>query len=156
MSGGLLEHPLTRGLPLDDPSTTEARRQIIQQKGFLRQIYVDWYRDVAAQVPPGEGAVLELGSGAGFLGEYIPDLVTSEILRCSGVRVVLDARQMPFRDGALRAVVMTDVLHHLPQVRAFFREAARCVRPGGAIVMVEPWVTPWSRVMYATCTQNRS
>jgi hypothetical protein len=43
---------------------------------------------------------------------------------------------------------MTDVLHHLPQPRRFFSEAARCVRSGGVIVMIEPWVTPWSRLIY--------
>jgi hypothetical protein len=43
---------------------------------------------------------------------------------------------------------MTDVLHHLPQPRRFFAEATRCVRTGGVIVMIEPWVTPWSRLVY--------
>lgn len=41
------------------------------------------------------------------------------------------------------------VLHHLPQIRLFFREAARCVRTGGVISMIEPWVTPWSRFVYS-------
>jgi len=45
-------------------------------------------------------------------------------------------------DGSLRAIVMTDVLHHIPNVESFFAEAARCVRPGGVIVMIEPWLTP--------------
>lgn len=144
----MLEHPLTRDLSVDDPRTTEARREIVRQKQFLHQIYVDWYRTVATRVPAGDGAVLELGSGAGFLDDYIPDLITSEIFRCTGIRVVLDAQRLPFPAGTLRAVVMTDVLHHLPSVRDFFSEAARCVRPGGAIVMIEPWVTPWSRLVY--------
>jgi SAM-dependent methyltransferase len=43
---------------------------------------------------------------------------------------------------------MTDVLHHIPDAAAFFREASRCLRPGGAIVMIEPWVSPWSRLIY--------
>ena len=51
-------------------------------------------------------------------------------------------------DASLRAIVMTNVLHHLPDVASFFGEATRVVRPGGAIVMIEPWVTPWSRVIY--------
>jgi hypothetical protein len=34
--------------------------------------------------------------------------------------------------------------HHLPQPRLFFAEATRCVRPGGVMAMVAPWVTPWS------------
>jgi hypothetical protein len=40
------------------------------------------------------------------------------------------------------------VLHHLPQPRAFLSEAARCVQPGGVLVMIEPWVTRWSRLIY--------
>jgi SAM-dependent methyltransferase len=91
-------------------------------------------------------AVLEIGSGAGFLERRIPEVIRSEVLRCSHVHIVLDARALPFCSGALRAVVMTDVFHHLPDVRAFLREATRCVRPGGSLVMIEPWVTQWSDV----------
>jgi SAM-dependent methyltransferase len=43
---------------------------------------------------------------------------------------------------------MTDVLHHIPDAAAFFREATRCLRPGGVVAMVEPWVSPWSRLIY--------
>jgi hypothetical protein len=43
---------------------------------------------------------------------------------------------------------MTDVFHHLPRARTFFRESARCVRVDGVLSMIEPWVTPWSRVVY--------
>jgi SAM-dependent methyltransferase len=144
----LLAHPLTRGLDIDDPRTTELRRRIVREKPFLRRIYDEWYRLIAAALPPGHGRVLELGSGAGFLGDYVPGLLTSEIFPCPGVSLVLDGQRMPFADASLRGVVMTDVLHHLPRARAFFAEAARCVRPGGAVVMIEPWVSRWSRLIY--------
>ena len=62
----LLAHPLTAGLSLDDPSTTELRREVIFSKPFLKAIYDEWYRMLAAEVPAGPGAVLELGSGAGY------------------------------------------------------------------------------------------
>jgi SAM-dependent methyltransferase len=143
-----LAHPLTRGLDIDDPRTTHLRRRVIREKSFLRQIYEEWYQSIAGSLPLGKGAVLELGSGAGFLDEFIPGLITSEIFECPGIAVVLDGLALPFADGALRAIVMTDVLHHLPQPQQFFSEAARCVRPGGAVVMIEPWVTPWSRLIY--------
>ncbi len=55
---------------------------------------------------------------------------------------------MALADDTLRAIVMTDVFHHLPDPRRFFKEAARCVSPWGAVVMIEPWVTPWSRMVY--------
>ncbi len=64
------------------------------------------------------------------------------------MRTVLDGHQLPFANACLRAIAMTDVLHHLPKPREFFREAARTLRPGGVIAMIEPWVTPWSTFIY--------
>ncbi len=143
-----LSHPLTRGLSIDDPRTTELRRQIIREKPFLRKIYVEWYRFIASAIPSTPEPALELGSGAGFLGEFIPNLITSEVFPCPGVKIILDGHSLPFADATLRAIVMTDVLHHIPQPRAFLSEAARCIRPGGPLVFIEPWVTTWSRYVY--------
>ena len=144
----LLAHPLTAGRNLDDPATTELRRQVIASKPFLKSIYDEWYRLLASELPPGEGAVLELGSGAGYCERFIPGLITSEVFSCPGVRLVADAQQIPFGDGSLRAIVFVDVLHHMADVRRFFAEAARCLRRGGKILMIEPWVSPWSRFVY--------
>lgn len=143
-----LTHPLTRGVDIDNPRTTQLRRRLIREKGFLQQIYQEWHGMIAAALPAGHGAVLELGSGAGFLDESIPGLITSEVFYCPDVKAVLDGQQLPFADGTLRSIVMIDVLHHLPRPRRLFAEAARCVRPGGMIVMIEPWVTRWSRWVY--------
>ena len=144
----MLEHPLTRGLDLDDPATTLLRRTIIQQKPFLRKIYEEWYEKMARWLPAPPGAVLELGSGAGFLADYIPGLITSEIFRCAGTQVVLDGQALPLAAGSLRGIMMTNVLHHIPDARAFLTEAARSLLPGGVIVMIEPWYSVWSRLIY--------
>ena len=148
MIKSILAHPLTRGMDIDDPRTTELRLQIVRSKRFLRKIYEEWYRDIVAALPPCDGPVLELGSGAGFLNEFIPGLITSEIFATPGAALVMDAHAMPVRDGSLRAIVMTNVLHHLARPSRFFAEAARCVKPGGAIIMIEPWVTAWGRWVY--------
>ncbi|MCA1960637.1 MAG: methyltransferase domain-containing protein [Desulfomonile sp.] len=144
----LLVHPIARGVDLDDPRCTELRREILLSKGFLRRVYEEWSRSVASALPQGDGTVVELGSGAGFLEKYIPGLVTSDVLKVSGISLVLDGHHLPFKSGALKAVVMIDVLHHLSRPREFFRDAARCVGTGGVIVMIEPWVTPWSSLVY--------
>jgi SAM-dependent methyltransferase len=143
-----LAHPATRGLDIDDPLTTDRRGSIIQSNRFLWRIYDEWYRMIAGCIPEGEGRVLELGSGAGFLQQYIPDVIASEVFPCSDIQIALDARQMPFSSGSLKAVAMVDVLHHIPDVRAFLAEALRCLRPGGSVVMIEPWVSTWSRPIY--------
>jgi SAM-dependent methyltransferase len=143
-----LEHPLTRGIDIDDPATTWMRREIVRQKPFLRRIYEEWYTLLAAAVPAAPAPAVELGAGAGFLEQYVPRLITSEIFRCPNITMVLDAQALPFADRSLRAIVMTDVLHHLPDVARFFAAAERCVQPGGVIAMIEPWVTPWARRVY--------
>jgi SAM-dependent methyltransferase len=148
MIKSVLAHPLTRGLDIDDPRTTHLRREIIQSKRFLRKIYEEWYRAIVDDLPACDGQVLELGSGAGFLGDFIPDLITSDIFATPGTALVMDAHAMPLSEGSLRAIVMTNVLHHLAQPRCFFAEAARCIKPGGAMIMIEPWVTTWGRWVY--------
>src|ERR1700730_3125565 len=137
LRGGLADRS-TRGPSVDDPRTTMLRRQIIQSKPFLQKVYREWYGLILEALPPGDGRVLELGSGGGFLQELCPALLTSEIVAWEGVAVVADGLRLPFRAGSLRAVVMTDVFHHLPDASAFLKESGRCVRPGGVVAMVEP------------------
>lgn len=144
----LLQHPLTRGQDLDNPQTTVLRKQIINGKSFLRQIYQEWYGWIARNLPAGDGAVLELGSGAGFLDEHVSGLITSEVFFCDMVDVILDGCALPLKDESLRGIAFVDVLHHVPRSREFFRDAARCVKKGGHIVMIEPWITPWSKFVY--------
>jgi SAM-dependent methyltransferase len=151
----LLAHPDTRDLTIDDPRTTDRRRSIIQSNRFLWQIYDEWYRLIAAGIPEGAGSVLELGSGAGFLTRYIPGLIGSEVFQCPDIQLVLDARRLPFGAGSLKAIAMVDVLHHIPDSSAFLAEAQRCLRPGGTIVMIEPWVSTWSRQIYTRLHHER-
>jgi SAM-dependent methyltransferase len=145
----LLAHPLTRDLPVDDPRTTELRWRIVREKPFLQQIYRDWYADILLHVPLSAGKILEIGSGPGFLCDLVPDLITSEVFWCNGVKLVTDARRLPFANGTLRAIVMTDVLHHVPSPKLFLSEAQRTLVPAGRIVMIEPWVSPWSKFIYS-------
>lgn len=144
----LLQHPLAKGVDIDAPSTTALRRHIINSKPFLKSLYREWYETLRDALPPQPGAVLEIGSGAGDIREVIPSCLTSDILPVSGLDLILDGTRLPFHDGVLRAVVMSDVLHHIPRAGTFFDEAARCVGRDGVLTMVEPWVTPWSRFVY--------
>jgi len=145
----LLQHPMTKGLDIDDPDTTKLRRDIVQEKVFLRKIYEEWYKLLKASLPEDSaGGVLELGSGAGFLKKVIPDAVTSEIFYISGIDLVLDGCELPFKKGALCGILMTNVFHHLTDPKSFLMEADRCVRQGGVIAMIEPWVTPLSSWVY--------
>lgn len=59
-----------------------------------------------------------------------------------------DAQFLPFAAASLANIVMVDVLHHIERPRRFLAEAARVLRPGGRIVMVEPGITAASWPFY--------
>jgi SAM-dependent methyltransferase len=61
------------------------------------------------------------------------------------VDVVGSALEMPFRAGSVSAVLMLNVLHHLPDPAQFFGECTRVLRPGGRVCLIEPFVSPLSR-----------
>ena len=57
-------------------------------------------------------------------------------------------KKLPVKTNSLGALVSCNVLHHIPDVEKFFHEAARCVRKNGCLLMIEPWVTPWSKIVF--------
>jgi SAM-dependent methyltransferase len=144
-----LSHPKLRDVSIDDPRTTTIRRVVINENPFLRRIYQEWYERLTTTLPEQPGRVLELGSGAGFLADHVPGLITSEIFYLPFVNIILEGQQLPFVSASLRGILMSNVLHHIPCPRDFFHEASRCIRPGGVISMIEPWVSRWSRNIYS-------
>lgn len=138
------------GLPLD-LSDLKSRRKVITRKPSLRTVYHRWYASIinALHSTDTDGAVVEIGSGAGLFKEALPEAITSDIVPGPGLDALLDSTSLPFSDGSLRAIVMVNVFHHIAHPGAFLTEAGRCLRRGGMVAMVEPWVTPWSRLAYS-------
>lgn len=136
---------------LDVPSRTLLHGRIIQQKAFLKALYIDFYgefKKIAEDI--GSNALsVELGSGGGFIKDIIPGVVTSDILNLPDVDKCFSALNMPFESGSVDAFFMIDVLHHINDSRSFFKEADRCLKAGGRIVMIEPANTLWSRVVWS-------
>lgn len=126
---------------LDDPSRIDEIRDKIQRKRFLRRFYEDVYARYARCLArcPRDGLAVELGSGGGFVKDALPDVVTSDTLPYAGIDRVIDATRMDFKDGELRALLMLNVFHHVPDVAAFLHEAERCLRPGGRLLIYDQY-----------------
>jgi SAM-dependent methyltransferase len=123
---------------IDNASTVAEHRKIINSNRFLKKLYIDFYKYFSrscAGVP--DGLKVEIGSGAGFLKEFIHNVITSDVVEC-GNDTVFRAEKMPCDDSSVSMFFMLDVLHHIPDPEAFFREANRCLKSEGKIVMIEP------------------
>lgn len=68
---------------------------------------------------------------------------------------VADCRQLPLADGSLDTVVVQGGLHHLERIPhdldAVLDEICRVLSPGGRMLVVEPWRTPFLRLVHAMC-----
>jgi ubiquinone/menaquinone biosynthesis C-methylase UbiE/uncharacterized protein YbaR (Trm112 family) len=51
------------------------------------------------------------------------------------MHVAADAASLPFADAAFAAVVVHSALHHVPATAAAVAEMARCVQPGGLLIV---------------------
>jgi predicted SAM-dependent methyltransferase len=92
--------------------------------------------------------MVEIGAGPGFFKAYCPQLISTDVISTPYVDVVCDAGSLPFQSGSVGALLMVDVLHHLPKPLEFLAEAGRILHPGGRLAMIEPWITLPSYILY--------
>jgi SAM-dependent methyltransferase len=138
-----------KGANIDEPDTNVLHGKIIKRKKFLREFYnanYSFFKEQSKNLP--DGLRVELGSGGGYIKEFIPNTQTSDVLQIPGLDLYFSATDMPFPDHSLSALYMIDVLHHIPDVELFFKEADRCLKSGGKVIMVEPANTLWGRFIY--------
>ena len=119
-----------------------------EKKKILRIIYENWYRKIISDLNADGGKTVELGSGSGNFKEYLPELISSDIDPCSWLDMSFDAHKMPFTDESLSNIVMIDVFHHLYNPIMFLNEAYRVLKKGGRIIMLEPFPSPFSLMIY--------
>jgi SAM-dependent methyltransferase len=142
-------------MPFSDEQRTrtiarfEEHRRAWDENPALRALYAEWYGRIAAALPPAAvGPRVEIGSGPGFARQFIPDLELTDLVRAPWHNREVSAEALPYGDASLGAIVLFDVLHHLPSPRKFFAEVLRVLRPGARLVMCEPYVSPVSYPVY--------
>jgi len=146
---GLLKEPALAGFPPGSREFFAGQKALILNRPLLKACYDAWYDRLLgdARSVGAEGVILELGSGGSYLKMLEPRVITSDVSQDIAEQVV-DARRLPFKDGSVRALLLTHVFHHIPDVATFFSEAQRTLVPGGVISMIEVAHTPFARFFF--------
>jgi SAM-dependent methyltransferase len=107
---------------------------------WYRQLYRDQFEgfpDLATL------SVLEVGSGTSPLKQFLPNVVTSDVLDLDYLDLVFDCHEIDkfdaIRDESFDVITLTNVLHHLKSPLAFLDRAANKLKPGGKIIATEPF-----------------
>jgi SAM-dependent methyltransferase len=114
-----------------------------------RKLFSDEIRRLG--VPP-TAQIVDVGTGTGTNLRLLRELGFSRVegvdfsddairfCRDKGLGEVIksDVYSLPFADGSLDLVLMTDVVEHVEDDRRAIAEAARVLRPGGALLITVP------------------
>lgn len=130
-------------------------RRVWEQKPILRRVYNDEFfaRLLSFQKP--NGFSIEVGAGPGFFKQFAPDIFSTDLIWCSWLDAIADAQQLPFRTASVTNVFGLDMLHHLATPMTFLSEVSRILIPGGRLILVEPWITPFSYFIFRFLHQER-
>lgn len=125
---------------------SESLRTFVEEMPYERRSILGFVREVADSLPPGT-VVVDLGAGDAPYRELFShcDYLTTDWEgsvheRASDVDVLAPADALPLEDGSADAVLLTQVLEHVPDPRSVLVEVARLLRAGGGVFMTVPFV----------------
>jgi SAM-dependent methyltransferase len=109
---------------------------------WYRQVYCDQF---AGLHDPAALSILEIGSGTSPLKQFLPNVITSDVLELDYVDLVFDCHQIgnmrAIREESCDVITLTNVLHHLRNPIAFLNNAASKLKSGGRIIATEPFLS---------------
>ncbi len=151
MKSVLVDHRLKQ-FEIGTKGWFDAQKRMIKGKPLIKRCYEIWYRKLIEDAKSVQGGrellILELGSGSSFIKEIMPEIVTSDV--APGVAdLVIDGRSLPFDDSSIKAIFLTHVFHHIPDVSLFLNEASRVLVRGGVISIVDCTHTPFARFFFS-------
>lgn len=130
-------------------------RRVWEQKPVLRRVYNEkFFARLLSFRKPG-GISIEVGGGPGFFKQCAPDIFSTDLIWCPWLDAVADAQQLPFRNASVTNIFGLDMLHHLASPMTLLEEANRILAPGGRLILVEPWITPFSYLVFRFLHQER-
>jgi SAM-dependent methyltransferase len=143
--------PRIRGLDPDDDDILEVQASMLAEKKSAARVFSAIYRRCLQEeqrYAAADGMRLELGSGTGFVKHIDARIVTTDVRSGSGIDKYLDAMKMDLPAASLRMLLGLNVFHHIQDPARFLDETRRVLKPGGVLILVEPWYGPVASLLY--------
>ena len=137
----------------EDVRATLRSRALLEANDNLQYWYARLFERMFRDEPDLRNKViLEIGSGASPLKSLVPWVITSDVMPLDYVDHVLDCHEIGrysgIEDHSVDIIVLTNVLHHLHDPLGFLKSARVKLRPGGKVIMAEPYFSALSYPIY--------
>ncbi|WP_118856063.1 bifunctional 2-polyprenyl-6-hydroxyphenol methylase/3-demethylubiquinol 3-O-methyltransferase UbiG [Sphingomonas mesophila] len=128
-----------------------------------------WQSDESGFRPLAGKSALDVGCGAGLLAEPLarlgakvtaidaaPELIAAAKDHAAGSGLDIDYRAVGVEalDGRFDLVTAMEVVEHVADPRAFVRDLAQRLAPGGLLILSTPNRTAWSRLLTITLAEG--
>jgi hypothetical protein len=136
----------------DRAATLRNRARLGANKNLLfwyRELYRNQFRDL-----PNASAlsILEVGSGTSPLKQFLPNIITSDVLDLDYLDLVFDCHEIDkldtIKDNSIDVITLTNVLHHLKNPIAFLNRAVSKLKSGGNVIATEPFFSVLSTPIF--------
>lgn len=133
----------------------EVQERAWRARPLVRRLYLGWFAEIAHRLAPG-GPTIELGAGIARFKEVVPDAVATDVEETPWSDAVVDAENLPYADASVGNLVLIDVFHHVGDPVRLLDEARRVLRPGGRLVILDPYCSPLSTALYRRFHRERT
>ena len=118
--------------------------------GFITVHLIE--RSISLLAPELTGDLLDVGCGKQPYRSYFNHVTSHQACDFDGARGNVDfacpAHEVPLPDESLDSILCTEVLEHVPDPLAVWREFHRLLRPGGRVLLTAPMYWPAHELPY--------
>lgn len=144
--------------PVFKPNTSFQNRLENRLRRFLDLQAGSAWRDLQGELAQVRGRLLDIGCGAQVFRDLVPAGVTyvgidtADAKSRFGYEVpdthYFEGDDWGIADASFDTALCTEVLEHIPEPAPFLARAARCLRPGGRLVLTVPFAARFHFIPY--------
>ncbi|QKV63224.1 methyltransferase domain-containing protein [Pseudomonas sp. 43A] len=146
-----LSEPSLKKFDVDGIERIELHSKVLETKQMLKEVFVEFhhsFHELAARHIPAKGLEVELGAGVAPMRDTYRQVLATDIVAAPYLDQVVDAQNMELDDAGVAVFYGQNCFHHFPEPDLFFNEVKRTLKPGGGLILIEPYYGPLASTLY--------
>ena len=155
----IFKEPELLDVNVDSIEFLNSQRMVLKRKDQFKRVLIEFYQrivNIKQKCFKVDGRIIEIGSGISFLNEYIPTLEKTDIKPDPALDRTLDAMNMDLPNSSTKLLIGINCFHHFPDAKKFFTECIRVLKPGGGVILIEPYYGVLSAILYKRLFKTES